>query len=131
MNYDDFVGQVQHRARLSSNGEAVKAIRATLETLAERIHSGEASDLAAQLPEEIGHYLLNKNGGERFGLDEFFARVSRKEGVDLPVSIYHARVVMEVLQEAADPNEMAQVRGQLPDEYNPLFEAGSQGDMDT
>ncbi|MGM0669506.1 MAG: DUF2267 domain-containing protein, partial [Gemmatimonadota bacterium] len=56
MNYDDFVGEVQHRARLPSSGDAVKAIRSTLETLGRRLHGGEARDLAAQLPEEIARY---------------------------------------------------------------------------
>jgi uncharacterized protein (DUF2267 family) len=51
--------------------------------------------------------------------------------VDLPVSNYHARVVVDVLSEALTPNEMHDLRSQLPDAYDPLFEAGSQGNMDT
>lgn len=52
MDHDEFIGQVQHRARLSSRGDAQTAVRATLETLAERLAGGEPSDLAAQLPDE-------------------------------------------------------------------------------
>ena len=51
--------------------------------------------------------------------------------MDLPRAVYHARVVMEVLQEAVTKGEMDDVRSQLPDEYAPLFEAGSQGEMST
>lgn len=131
MKYDQFVGQVQSRAQLASNGESVKAIRATLATLGERLHPGEADDLAGQLPEEIGIYLKNQNGAQSFDLDEFFDRVSKKEGEDEPVAVYHSRVVMEVLQEAVSPQQIEHVRGQLPDNYNPLFEAGSQGRMNT
>jgi uncharacterized protein (DUF2267 family) len=57
MKHDECIGQGQHRARLSSRGEAERATRATLETLAERLVGGEAKDLAAQLPPEIGEHL--------------------------------------------------------------------------
>ena len=131
MKYDEFIGQVQNRARLSSREEAVKAIRATLETLAERLAGGEPKDLAAQLPEEIGVYLQHEKAGsgERFSLDEFFKRVSEREGADLPASVYHARVVIEVLTEAVTRGQMNDVRAQLPEEFDRLFEAGSQGAM--
>ena len=131
MRYDEFIGQVQSRARLGSREEAVKAIRAVLETLAERLAGGEPKDLAAQLPEEIGVYLQHEGAGlgERFSLEEFFNRVSQREGVDLPASVYHARVVVEVLGEAVTRGQMNDVRAQLPEEFNRLFEAGSQGAM--
>ena len=132
MQYDEFVGQVQNRAKLASNGEAVRAIRATLETLADRLAGGAADNLAAQLPREIGEYLRRESVGElsvgeRFDLNEFFRRVAQKEQIDLPIAAYHARVVIEVVQEAVTPGEIAKIRAQLPDDYVPLFEAGSTG----
>ncbi|MDB6109201.1 MAG: hypothetical protein JWR69_951 [Pedosphaera sp.] len=131
MQYDHFVGQVQHRARLASGGEAVHAIRTTLETLAERLTAEEAHDLASQLPTEIGVYLRRPPGtpGERLSLDDFFHHVSEREGKALPVSVFHARVVIEVVREAVSPGEIADVLAQLPAEYRPLFEAGSQGPL--
>lgn len=129
MQYDEFVGKVQNRSQFGSSGEAVAAIRATLQTLGERLFGNEAEDLAAQLPREIGFYLRIADTDETFSLDEFFDRVARREQVDLPDATYHARVVMEVLDEAVSANEMADVRAQLPDEYAPLFEAGSEGAM--
>jgi uncharacterized protein (DUF2267 family) len=131
MNYDEFTGNVQNRARLASTDEAIKAIRATLETLAERLHGGEAQNLAAQLPEEVGHYLTDSDTSETFDMDEFLERVAKREGVDLPESVHHARAVMTVVQEAVSAGEVADVREQLPDDYAPLFEAGSEGEMDT
>ena len=59
MEHDEFIGQVQHRARLGSRGDAERATRATLETLAERIADGAANNLAAQLPNEIGEHALD------------------------------------------------------------------------
>lgn len=77
MQYDKFIGQVQHRARLASTGEAVKATRATLGVLGQRLFGGEADDLAAQLPQEIQPYLEQAKADESFGLGEFYRRVSQ------------------------------------------------------
>lgn len=131
MKHDEFIGQVQHRARLSSRGDAERATRATLETLAERLAGGETNDLASQLPREIGEHLRREWSGigERFSLDEFFRRVSLREGVDLPDAIFHARAVIEVVSEAVSKGEMDDVRAQLPAEFDRLFESGSQGHM--
>jgi len=124
MKHDEFIGQVQHRARLSSRGDAEIAARATLETLAERLAGGEANDLASQLPRGLAEYLRTGLAGEgvHFSMEEFFHRVSEREGVDLPKAIYHARAVIAVLYEAVSPGEMADVRAQLPAEFSRLFE---------
>ena len=65
----------------------------------------------------------------REALDEFLRRVAAREDTDLPDATYHARVVMEVLQEAVAPGEIDDILAQLPDEYSPLFEAGSKDEM--
>jgi uncharacterized protein (DUF2267 family) len=131
MKHDEFIGQVQHRARLSSRGEAERATRATLQTLAERLAGGEAEDLAAQLPLEIGHHLRGpwSAQGERFSLSEFFRRVSLREGVDPSAAVFHARAVIEVLSEAVSTGELDDVRAQLPAEFERLFEAVGTGQM--
>ena len=59
MNYHDFMGHVQNRARLGTTGEAVHATRATLNVLSQRLYGDMSDNLAAQLPEEIGDYLKN------------------------------------------------------------------------
>ncbi len=134
MEYDRFVGQVHNRAKLASNGEAVRAIRATFETLADRLEGGAADNLAAQLPRELGEYLRREALGdlyigERFDLNEFFQRVAQREQIDLPTAAFRARAVMQVLQEAVSPGEIVKVRAQLPEDYAPLFEAGGGGSM--
>lgn len=130
MQYDEFVGQVQNRARLPSRGDAVRAIQATLETLAERITPGEADDLAAQLPPELGSFLRDVGTTEPFSVDDFFLRVAAKETADPPDAAHHARAVMAVLQQAVATRELEDVRAQLPETYTPLFEAGSEGETD-
>lgn len=136
MQHDEFIGQVQHRARLASRGEAERATRATLETLGERIPEHLAEHLGAQLPQEIGEHLrrtvtLGGEGtGERFDLPEFVTRVSARSGVDEPAGVYHARVVLEVVEDAVAPGLMAKVREALPEDLERLTEVGSAGDLD-
>ena len=130
MQLHDFLGQVQHRAQLRDFDSALRASRATLETLAERMSGNEPDQLGAQLPHELAEFLHHEGsgGGERFDSNEFLKRVSEREGVDLPVSVYHVRAVLEVLREAVSPGEIRDVLDQLPDDYRRLFE-GSHGRM--
>ena len=129
MKFDDFTGKVQNKAKLATKDEALSAIRATLETLAERTAGDEAKNLAAQLPEEIGRFLKGSQILERFSLADFFDRVTEKEGVDKPVAVFHARAVIDVLQEAVSAGEITNLRSQLPDEWDPLFEMGAEGNL--
>jgi uncharacterized protein (DUF2267 family) len=96
MQFEEFVGQVQQRARLGSQGETMRAICATLETLGERLFDGQAGHLAAQLPPGVNAYLRLAKRPEKFGLEEFFQRVSEREGVgvDTPQAVHHARAVI-------------------------------------
>ena len=121
MTFDEFLGQVQNRARLASTGEALKAARATLTVLSQRLFGGEADELAAQLPEEIREYLEQVETPGDFGPDEFVSRVIEIEGVDLPEAIFHIRAVMSVLCDAVSPGEIEDMVVQLPDEYATLF----------
>ena len=129
MNYHDFLGQVQHRARVASPDEAVRATRATLHVLHKRLAGNEASHLAAQLPHEIGLYLKDVVENERFDLTEFFKKVAEEEGVDLPAAVQHVRAVVATLQQAVNPAEIDDVRAQLPHDFDPLFESGSEGGL--
>ena len=122
MKHDKCLEQGQHRARLGSRGQAERATCATLEKLAERQAGG-------QLPLELGEHLRGQWSarGERFSLEECLRRVSQREGVDLPDAIFHARGVIEVLDEVVSKGEMEDVWAQLPAEFDRLFEIGSTG----
>jgi uncharacterized protein (DUF2267 family) len=131
MKHDEFIGLVQNRARLSSRGDAERATKATLQTLGERLAGGEPKDLASQLPPHLAEYVLSSQAGmgERFSIDDFFQRVSEREGVDLPLAVFHARAVIEVLKEAVTQGVIDDIHAQLPEEFHRLFEVGSQGRM--
>lgn len=128
MRYEVFVKEVQRRAKLSSRGEAVGAIRSTLMTLAERLTPEECDDLAAQLTKEIAFYVREgaMNVGPKLRFDEFIERVANRAELPVPLATYRARIVMEVLADAVSAGELRDVRAQLPRDYAPLFEAPSE-----
>lgn len=130
MQTQEFLGRVQDAARLPTLDAAIRATRATLETLAERLGPDEARHLGDQLPHEIQLYLrgIATPVPERFSSDEFLERVCTREGVDLPQSTHHARAVIEVLAQAVSQSEIRDVVERLPDDYRRLF-AGSEGKM--
>lgn len=121
MDFDDFTGQVQHRARLSDTAQALQATRSTLSTLAERLDEGAATNVAGQLPREVKDYLTGHGAAQQFGLDEFYERVAQKEGVERPEAVHHARAVLSVVDEAA-PGVLAKERQQLTGDFDRLFD---------
>ncbi|HEX8008398.1 MAG TPA: DUF2267 domain-containing protein [Trebonia sp.] len=133
MQHDEFIGQVQSRARLPSRGDAERASRATLETLAERVPEGLADNLAAQLPHEIGEHLrrteifAGAGTGERFSRKDFIARVAQRAGVREQQAAYFIRIVVEVVDEATQGGIMDNVAESLPADIRQLVTAGSTG----
>ncbi|WP_049889190.1 DUF2267 domain-containing protein [Natronolimnohabitans innermongolicus] len=140
MNFDEFTGEVQHRLEFPDTGRTVRAIRATLMTLGERIPEGAAEDLAASLPLEIKWYMTGAvhEHGQRFDWQEFNARVSEREGerTDLSEAAYHSRIVVDFVASQVPPSDFQQLRDQLPEDradenWGKLFEvvdAGGWGD---
>ncbi|NIJ13839.1 uncharacterized protein (DUF2267 family) [Saccharomonospora amisosensis] len=134
MDHDHFIGQVQTRAQLASRGEAEGLTRATLETLGERVPEHLAENLADQLPAELGEHLRRTvtlggaGSGERFGLDEFVARVAERGHLPEPNAVYGSRVVLEVTDEATQ-GVLDKVRHSLPAGLRQLVDAGSTGQM--
>ncbi|WP_267640788.1 DUF2267 domain-containing protein [Haloarchaeobius amylolyticus] len=122
MQFSEFLGQVQHRLSLPGEGEALRATRATLTTLGERLQAGEANDLAASLPMEIDRFLTAAEPGQRFDFAEFVTRVAERSDTEPQDAVYQAKQVVALVAESVAPGELAQVRGQLPDDYDPLFE---------
>jgi uncharacterized protein (DUF2267 family) len=124
MNYDTFVDQVTRRTGGSAD-RAVALVRATLETLRERLTGGEVLDLAAQLPKPLQVVLRPGPGTEaadRFGAAEFVARVSHRAAVDEGVARGGVRAVFTTLHEAVTGGEFDEIVTQLPRDYRDLVE---------
>lgn len=137
VSYDDFTGDVQHRIKADSRAEAVRTTRAVLETLGERVGEGTATDLAGPLPMEIDRYLLQVEHGGSFEYQEFVDRVferlayddlelETKFGKPAPVerndTVFRIRAVVALLDEIIEGSDMRNLRNQLPEEYDELFE---------
>ncbi|MDP9021787.1 MAG: DUF2267 domain-containing protein [Actinomycetota bacterium] len=120
MQFDEFIATVQEQG-VFDRAQAVTATRATLQTLAERITGGEATDLASELPQEIAAFVHETAGrdhreAEIFDADEFCRRVASREGdeVDLDTAGQHAAAVMAAVRAAISDGEFSDVLGQLP-----------------
>src|SRR4051794_21194080 len=90
MDETGFLSRVQRDAGLSGPA-AERAVRATLETLGERLSSGQARDLAVQLPGTLGALLVSDTNAQAFDLAEFVRRVAEREGTDPATAERHAR----------------------------------------
>ena len=125
MQYQEFLNKVQDRIGPAQPEEARRAITATLSTLSERISGGEASDLAAQLPEELKEPAQRSGEeAERFSYEEFLRRVGEREGTNTDTARDHASAVLTVLKEAVTGGQLDDIAAQLPQEFAPLFEYG-------
>jgi len=134
MNFDEFTGEVQHRLELAGTGEAVRATRATLSTLGQRLPEGQAEDLAASLPMEIKWYLTGavREHGQRFDWREFVERVGDVENADPTDAAYHARVIVDLVHSLVPESDFQQLRDSLPESeddenWRKLFEVVDAG----
>src|SRR5215212_6959202 len=118
---EQFIAEVKNLAELDSDEDAQKAVRATLETLRERLAGNEPADLAAQLPPEIAPFVEGAGGREAFSVQEFYERVAHKEGTKSEVGVKHARAVATVVQTAVTEGALEDVRSQLGNGYEELF----------
>jgi uncharacterized protein (DUF2267 family) len=124
MDYEDFIGAVERRAHLEREA-AERAVRATLQTLAERLSKGaldqgENRDLVEQLPLELSPWLLTDGPHEAFDADEFLRRVAEREDVDITAAVYHVRSIFGVLREAITPEELDDLLADLPHDFQPI-----------
>lgn len=122
MDFSDFTGEVQHRLELGTQGEAVRATRAVLSTLGERIQEGEATDLASPLPREIDYYVVSVDHGQRFDHDEFVSRVAERAEVDEADAAFYGQALVALLAECVPGGEVDDLEASLPDDYADLFE---------
>ncbi|OGW42382.1 MAG: hypothetical protein A2010_08845 [Nitrospirae bacterium GWD2_57_9] len=122
MKYHEFIGEVLQHGGMASRRDAVKAVQATLQTLAEGLRAQEVQRLSSRLPPQISFYLPQRVVPDRFGLSEFFFRVSSREQVDISLATRHALAVLLVLEETVGAEEIEELREQLPPEFGRLFE---------
>jgi uncharacterized protein (DUF2267 family) len=121
MDYETFIALVEKSAQ-ASREEAERAVRATLETLAERLSGGEARDVAAELPPELRPLLEDGRRPEPFDLREFLRRVAEREGVPEDRAVRHARAVFVALGVTLSPDELHDMASELPKDFGDLLD---------
>ncbi|CAL9642832.1 DUF2267 domain-containing protein [Streptomyces sp. Tu 3180] len=134
MQHDQMIGKVQALAQLPDRGSAEQATRAVLRTLAERLPSGLADHMAAQLPSALGAAVRETVGssaddhpgtsGERFDLTVFAGRIAGRAETDEDTAVREAAAVLEVLDAALAPELTEKVAGALPADIRALLPAG-------
>lgn len=122
MKYDELTAQVRDRLELSSQDDADAVTRSVLVALVARLTKEEGSDLAAQVPAEVGDRLRTAAGTESYGVDGFLERV--RDSLDLSDrdrAWRHAREVLGQVNQLVTAGEMEDVFAQLPAEFSELF----------
>lgn len=122
-----FIDTVRGTGRFESDADAREATVATLETLSECIARGEAENIAEQLPDEFAEHLLVDETEEAHPLEyeAFLSQVSEKAGFERAHAQANVQAVAGALEQTLEEFEYESLRGQLPAEYDPLFEAVS------
>lgn len=122
LSYEDFISLVQTRADLSFES-ANKATRAVLNTLGERISGGEAKEVAAELPRELGAHLEKAQGApaESFSEDDFYERVAERMGSDSQQARRVTQEVFSAVENAVSRDEMSDAKSELPGRLKELI----------
>ncbi|OEJ93735.1 DUF2267 domain-containing protein [Streptomyces thermolilacinus] len=131
MRHDEFLARVRERGEYRDQEEAAHITRAVLEVLGHRITPGEAADLAAQLPGDLGDVLTadadadaDADGDrptDRFGIEEFYRRVGERTGARPRTAQWDASAVLSTLADAVSGGELNQIISQLPSGFAVLF----------
>ena len=118
-DYERFITTVQQKAALNREA-AERAAQVTLETLAERLSTGLARDLAAQLPPPLAGWLFTVTDAEPFGAPEFLRRIAERLGVDVETAERQARAVLTALGRAVSRQEIDDMAAELSHDFAPL-----------
>ncbi|MEV6834075.1 DUF2267 domain-containing protein [Streptomyces sp. NPDC051133] len=134
MRHDEMIGKVQTLAQLPDRGSAERAAHAVVSTLSERLPSGLARHVAAQLPPDMAEAMREVadaspgtdagHAGERFGLTAFAGRIAARAGTDEETALREAAAVLEVLDAALAPELTERVAGALPTDIRDLMPVG-------
>jgi uncharacterized protein (DUF2267 family) len=126
MTYSDFIDRVKNSCYLTRD-EAEVAIRATLQTLSERLEPGVPEKLTRTLPPELAQYFRAPRSPlyERFSLEEFYARVRERQGVGTTrvEAVYQSRAIAGLLADLLPTPVLNVIRATLPGEFSSLFDS--------
>ena len=120
MDYEEIIDKTGHAAGGLDRQAAVRALQATLQTLAERLPRGEARHILQELPAELKPWIYTETDVAAFGIDEFLEKVAKREGTDIETALRHARAVFFALGDALSAEAVAHLAASLPQTFGPL-----------
>jgi uncharacterized protein (DUF2267 family) len=120
VEYQEFIAIVAREAGGLDPQPAARATQATLETLAERLARGQAREILQELPAELKPWAYTETDSDPFDLDEFLARVARRDNTDIETAERHARAVFFALGAALSDEAVAHLAGNLPKSWDAL-----------
>lgn len=112
MEQATIVETVSDRTEADEQG-ATDATHAVLATLGERLDEDQATDLAAQLPDELSEPLAESESGKRFSEEEFIERVNQRMDTLDVTGERAATAVLATILETVDETERAAVVDQF------------------
>lgn len=125
MQTSEFYELVQERSQLDMDDRAEAATKAVLETLGETVTSGEAEDVATQLPTDLAGALEDADhDGAGYEREEFVDRVGnrlRETDVDPDEAERITDAVADALAETVSRGELEDLTSQLEGSIDPLF----------
>ncbi len=126
MQENEFYSLVQEGGHLESMDSAQAASEAVLATLGETLTGGQAEDVAAQLPDGLASILEDAgHDGAGYDRDQFVDRVGehlRETDVEGDDAEQFAEAVTDAVAAALTDGEVENLKGQLDEELQPLFE---------
>lgn len=124
MKTDEFIQKVAANSQhLNEVEHAREATRATLTTLSQMLTQGEATDLSAQLPDDLHDWVVSTKDkpdtGARVNTDTFIRSVGERFPgfLDADHATDHARVVLTCLRDAISDGEWDDIVSQLPGDF--------------
>lgn len=128
MNRTDLLDTIGQKAGIEDRTDVARAAEATLRTLGEHVSEGQAQDIAAIVPAELGDavtsHLDDNPDPEQFSPEEFAARIAEREGpaVHAEEAMRQARATMAAIADHGGQAELQDAREQLPTEFATVFE---------
>jgi CBS-domain-containing membrane protein/uncharacterized protein (DUF2267 family) len=124
-SYEHLLRMIEERVSGLDRARCERALLLSVCMLCRRLTEGEAEHLIAQLPSKLWRQLDQcADGPDRTVTRQAIrAEIARVLGIETEQAGRVMTAVFDAVSEMATPGQIAEVRGQLPDDMKPLFTA--------
>ena len=122
MDYQTFIDHLEQSTDLWSREKVEQVAQTTLEVLGETLSTPERTWMASHLPVPLDDALTRTWGDQQFDMEEFYDRISHREGLVEDFAGEQARVVCRVLSEELDEEVLRYLVSHLRAPFSALFQ---------